>query len=72
MKKLTQAVFGEVPIWVNSMAVDSKGNICCFDVNAERLISDDNGWWGEGIGVSFQLKAGCDTTDWLSSAIDRA
>ena len=25
----------------------------------------------EGIGVSFQLRAGCDTTDWQNSAIDR-
>lgn len=68
MKKLKQFVLDNAPFWVKSTAVDSNGNICCFDVSKKQLVSDDDGWWGDSVGMSFQFKADWDITNWQNSA----
>lgn len=77
MKKLTQSIFKDAPIWARSAAINSNGQAGFFDRTKDMLDTDSGRW---GYRKEFQtstlynykeIAAGFDSSDWENSAINR-
>lgn len=71
MKQLTQATFAEYADWIESMAIDSNGELHGYAF-AKKWLLTDNTYHHAPIGTYSEfLSDGYDTDNWQNSAIDR-